>query len=87
MIARYSGAVLGLLAFTIVIGAGVFVPQPMTVVLSRSLIALFGFYLIGLALGWAAQRVVNEHRENAAAEIERRARSDPKPEGGGVSHA
>jgi len=72
MIARYTGASLGLLAFTIVIVSGVFAQNPITVTLSRSLFALFTFFVIGLVLGGAAQMVVNEHRSNTHESIERR---------------
>lgn len=72
MIARYVGATLGLLAFTIVIVAGLFAQNPITVTLSRSLFALFAFFLIGLVLGGAAQIVVNEHQADVHADIERR---------------
>lgn len=72
MIARYVGATLGLLAFTIVIATGLFAQNPITVTLSRSLLALFAFFMIGLVLGGAAQLVVNEHQADAHADIERR---------------
>jgi len=61
MIARYSGATLGLLAFTIVITAGLFTHNPFTVTLSRSIFALFMFCILGFVLGGAAQLAVNEN--------------------------
>jgi len=84
MIARYTGASLGLLAFTIVIVSGVFAQNPITVTLSRSLFALFTFFVIGLVLGGAAQMVVNEHRSDAHETIEQRykaVREKPEAEG------
>ena len=51
MLARYAGASLGLLAFTIVVTAGLIARYPVTVTPSRSIFALFLFCLIGLVLG------------------------------------
>ena len=61
MIARYSSATLGLLAFFIVVTAGLFTHNPFTVTLSRSIFALFTFCFIGFVLGGAAQLVINEN--------------------------
>lgn len=61
MIARYSGAGLGLLAFSVTIGAGLFVGNPIMTTLSRGILALFLFCAIGYVLGAAAQIVVKEH--------------------------
>jgi len=61
MVARFAGAGLALLAFSITIIAGLAVQNPVEVVLSRGLIALFLFCMIGLVLGWVAQWVIREH--------------------------
>ena len=66
MLARYAGSTLGLFAFAIVIVAGLFTQNPMMTTLSRSLFALFAFFLIGFVLGAAAQMVVNEHQTRSA---------------------
>ncbi len=72
MVARYAGASLGLLGFTITIVAGMFAQNPATVTLSRGILALFGFCVIGLVLGSAAQLVVNEHERKRESEIQKR---------------
>ena len=69
MVARYAGASLGLLAFTIVVSAGLLAQNPVSVTLSRAIFALFTFCLLGLALGTAAQYVVAEHQQQREAEI------------------
>ncbi len=78
MIARCVGAGLGLLAFCITILAGVYAQNPVTTTLSRSIFALFIFFLLGLALGTAAEVVVNEHEHSREAEILKRYREEPK---------
>lgn len=60
MIARFTGAGLGLLAFTITVTAGILVGNPIITTLSRSIFALFVFCLLGLVLGAAAQVVVSD---------------------------
>ena len=72
MVARYAGASLGLLAFTIVVTAGLIAQNPVTVTLSRSIFALFLFCLIGLVLGRVAQMVVAEHQRKWETEIRKR---------------
>lgn len=72
MIARYAGATLGLFAFSIVIIAGIFTHNPITVTLSRSIFALFLFCLIGFVLGGAAQLVINEYHEERETQIRKR---------------
>lgn len=69
MVARFTGATLGLFAFTITITAGLLAQNPVAVTLSRSLLALFVFCVVGLLLGSAAQKVIAEH--------ERQRESDP----------
>ena len=76
MVARFAGASLGLVAFTITITAGLFARNPVEVTLSRSIFALILFCLIGLLLGTAAQLVVAEYEKNREAEIQKRYRDD-----------
>lgn len=77
MVARFVGASLGLLAFTITIIAGLLVHNPVTVILSRSILALFVFCIIGLVLGGAAQLVIREHERTRESEILKRYREGP----------
>jgi len=72
MLARYAGSTLGLFAFAVAIIAGLSAHNPVTTTLSRSLFALFAFFLIGYVLGSAAQLVVNEHRMRSNEDIERK---------------
>jgi len=68
MVARFSGAGLGLFAFCVTVVAGVYVQNPVTTTLSRGILALFLFFIIGFALGMAAETVVNEHERSREAE-------------------
>ncbi len=77
MVARFVGVSLGLLAFTVTIIAGLLVQNPVTVTLSRGILALFLFCLIGLVLGAVAQIVVDEHVETRESEILKRYRDEP----------
>lgn len=72
MVARFAGAGLGLVAFTITITAGLLARNPVEVTLSRSILALILFCLIGLLLGGVAQLVVAEYEKNREAEIRKR---------------
>ncbi len=72
MIARYTGATLGLFAFAVVIAAGLFAHNPFTLTLSRAVFALFAFLVLGLLLGTAAQLVVGEYEKERESEIHRR---------------
>jgi len=72
VVARYVGAGLGLLAFTVTVVAGLLVRNPVTVTLSRSILALFTFCLIGFVLGTVAQMVVAEHEKKRESEIRKR---------------
>lgn len=76
MVARFAGASLGLLAFAITTVAGLFVGNPPTVILSRSILALFTFCIIGLLLGRAAQAVVAEYERSRRADVERGNRAE-----------
>ena len=77
MLARFAGATLGLLAFAVVTIAGLVVGNPVTVTLSRSILALFVFCIIGTVLGLIAQRVIGEHEQRRVAEIEAHYRDEP----------
>ncbi len=79
MVARYAGASLGLFAFAVAVGAGLFVRNPVDVTLSRGILALFLFCLIGLILGEVARAVVAEHEKKREAEIRDRYGSDAGP--------
>lgn len=79
MVARFTGATLGLLAFSITVVAGLSVSNPPTLILSRGILALFVFCVIGLVLGSAAQLVIREHEKNREAEIVRRYHPNPSP--------
>lgn len=76
MVARYAGASLGLFAFAIAVFGGMAARNPFAVTLSRGILALFVFCLIGLVLGHMAQRVVTEHAQTREAEL--RARFAPE---------
>ncbi|MCH7808277.1 MAG: hypothetical protein IIB60_03550 [Planctomycetes bacterium] len=76
MVARFVGAGLGLLAFTITVIAGLIVQNPVDVTLSRSILALFLFCMIGLALGTVAEMVVAEHERKRESEIRREHREE-----------
>jgi len=74
MIARYAGACLGLLAFGLVILAGLAVHNPPMVTLSRAVWALVVFCALGVVLGLVAQAVICEH-----ARQRREAQASPEP--------
>ena len=76
MVARFTGVSLGLLAFAITVTAGLLVRNPVEVILSRSIFALFVFCIIGLLLGGAAQMVIAEHDKDRESEILKRYRED-----------
>jgi len=70
MVARFTGASLGLFAFSITLIAGLVVQNPFTVTLSRGLIALFTFCLLGLVIGTAADKVLSEHERNQLTDLQ-----------------
>jgi hypothetical protein len=76
MLARFAGATLGLLAFCITAVAGLCVNNPVAVTLSRSILALFVFCIIGLALGAAVELVVREYERTREEQIRRRYRTE-----------
>ncbi len=77
MIARYTGATLGLFAFAIAITAGLFAQNSFTLILSRAVLAMFAFLVLGLLLGGAAQLVVNEYENKRESQIRRRYEDEP----------
>ena len=78
MIARFSGAVLGLLAFAVAVFSGIYAENTVTVTLSRGILALFVFCAIGFVVGGAAQMVVAEHERTARERINERYSERPQ---------
>lgn len=74
MLARVAGASLGLFAFTVTVLAGLLVGNPVIAILSRGIIALFSFCVVGFVLGGIAQIVVREHANKREKEIVERYR-------------
>jgi len=72
MVARFAGASLALLAFAVTAAAGLLTRNPLTVTLSRAILALFLFFIIGWTLGYVAQMVVAEHERKREMEIRAR---------------
>jgi len=69
MIARYCGAMMGLMAFGVATIAGLSAGNPVQHVLGRALWSLFAFCGIGVVVGWAAQIVINDYeRKHPAAQ-------------------
>jgi hypothetical protein len=58
---RLCGAALGLFAFAIAILQGLLVNNPTETTLIRAVQAMFAFCVIGLCVGWVAQRILDEH--------------------------
>ncbi|MCP4593142.1 MAG: hypothetical protein GY842_20595 [bacterium] len=95
MIARYSGATLGLLAFSIAVLGGLWTGNSVTETLTRAIWSLVIFCALGLAVGTAAQAVVAEFARRrfdavraeaeaeaeAAATVESEAEQDPEQVG------
>ncbi len=77
MVPRFAGASLGLLAFAITIVAGLYVQNPATVILSRSIFALFVFFVVGFVVGAAAQMVLSDRHRQREAELQERYKNDP----------
>ena len=61
MIVRFSGATLGLLAFSIAVFGGLWAGNPVGLILSRAIWSLVIFCALGLVVGAAAQAVVEEY--------------------------
>ena len=75
MIAQYAGAFLGLLAFTVATLAGLIARNSVVVTLTRSVLALFLFCILGFVLGYLAQLVVNERQKQRETELRKRFRA------------
>ena len=58
---RLCGAALGLFAFAIAILQGLLVNNPTETTVIRAVKAMFAFCVIGLCVGWVAQRILDEH--------------------------
>ncbi len=69
MVARYTGACLGLLAFGLTVIVGLAVNNPVTVTLSRAVWALAVFCALGMVLGGIAQMVIHEHAHRRQEEV------------------
>ena len=69
MISRFAGSGLAMFAFTVVIIAGMLVSNPVELILSRALFALFAFFGIGVLLGWAVEASIGEYRRKREEEI------------------
>ena len=80
MLARLVGGSLGLLAFVVALVAGLVAHNPATTILSRGILAMFVFCLIGLGLGTAAELVVTEHEGKRKREIEEQYRAPASDE-------
>jgi len=84
MIARFSGATLGLLAFSVAVFGGLWVGNSATDILSRAIWSLVIFCALGLVLGAAAQAVVNEYArkrfDSVRADIEATAKAEEEAE-------
>ncbi len=70
MASRITGACLGLLAFVTAIISGLIAGHEPRDILSRSIIAMIVFCLIGLAAGAAVSIVVREHVRNREAKLD-----------------
>ncbi len=70
MVARFAGASLGLLAFTVTTVCGLIARNPVSVTLSRGILALFAFFFIGIVLGGLAQLVLDEHEQRRRRQID-----------------
>ena len=69
MIGRYTGAILGMLAFSVSIVAGLWAGNPATVILSRAIWALIVFCVIGLVCGGIAQFIVSDYAKRRHSEL------------------
>lgn len=80
MLARFFGAGLGFFAFSISVFAGMAARNTMQETLSRSILALFAFCVLGLLLGKVAESVVAEHKRNRSSSIKDFYRQGMTPE-------
>lgn len=79
MIGRYTGGILGLLAFFVSIVVGLWAHNPVTVILSRAIWALCVFCVIGLVVGGAAQFVINDYARRRYKEVLAEPDETPSP--------
>lgn len=87
MIARYCGAMLGLMAFGLATLTGLLAGNSPELILSRALWSLAVFCVIGLALGAAAQAVVNEYEAQRASALQVEVNGSPDGSGDGQQPA
>jgi len=85
MIVRFSGATLGLLAFSVAILGGLWVGNPVAEILSRAIWSLVVFCALGLAVGAAAQAVVEEYARRRFDAV--RAEAEAAAEAADTEHA
>jgi len=76
---RLCGACLGLFAFSIAIIQGLIVDNPADTTLVRGVEAMFAFCLIGLVVGWVAQRILDEHTVRRHGEMFKEVEEDEEP--------
>jgi len=69
---RRIGASLGCLAFSVSVFGGLMVGNPIETIVRRSLLALFGFFVLGVSVGWISGRVIAERNEQLEEELEAR---------------
>lgn len=69
---RRLGATLAFLAFAVSIVIGLVVGNPVRVILGRSILALFAFYILGTLLAWVSDRILAERVDQMRAEHEQR---------------
>ncbi len=69
---RRIGASLGCLAFSVSVVSGLMVGNPIDTIVRRSLLALFGFFVLGVSVGWISGRVIAERNEQLEEELEAR---------------
>lgn len=72
MVARLTGVSLGLFAFAVSVTTGLMSRNSVESILSRGLIALLLFCLIGFVLGTAAQAVVAETERQSRAMVRKK---------------
>ena len=79
VIARFTGGILGALAFSVSILMGLWARNPVNLVLSRAVWALCVFSIIGLLVGGVAQRVVDDYARRRREELTPSESVDPTP--------
>ena len=87
MVARFAGTSLGLFAFSVTVIAGLFAQNSVTHILTRAIVALFVFCLLGLILGAAAESVLEEHSVQRREGIARRFQEMGHEQGGPAAKA